>query len=74
MNVRGLFGSRASALQLGWLPVLIGLFASAALRAQFEPKFKEQVRADSIKLTGESLIYDITTAKAPKDTAWEPPT
>src|SRR5438105_14119355 len=34
MNVRGLFGSRASALQLGWLPVLIGLFASAALRAQ----------------------------------------
>jgi hypothetical protein len=44
---------------------------AAALRAQFSPVFKEQVRADSIKLTGESLMYDITTAAAPKDTAWE---
>jgi hypothetical protein len=44
---------------------------ASALRAQFSPKFKEQIRADSIKLTGESLIYDITTAPAPKDTAWE---
>lgn len=35
MNVRGPFGSRAFALQLGWLvAVLVGLFASAALRAQ----------------------------------------
>jgi hypothetical protein len=44
---------------------------AAALRAQFSPKFKEQLRADSVKLTGESLIYEITTASAPKDTAWE---
>jgi hypothetical protein len=44
---------------------------AAALRAQFSPKFKEQVRAESIKLTGESLIYDITTAPAPKNVAWE---
>ncbi len=44
---------------------------AAALRAQFSPTFKEHVRADSIKLTGESLIYDITTAPAPKDAAWE---
>ncbi len=44
---------------------------AAALRAQFTPSFKENVRADSIKLTGESLIYDLTTAPAPKDTAWE---
>ncbi len=44
---------------------------AAALRAQFSPRFREQVRADSVKLTGESLIYDITTATAPKDTSWE---
>ena len=44
---------------------------AAALRAQFSPSFKEQVRVDTIKLTSESLIYDISTAPAPKDTAWE---
>ncbi len=44
---------------------------AAALRAQFSPKFSEQLRVDSIKLAGESLIYDITTAPAPKDAAWE---
>lgn len=44
---------------------------AGALRAQFSPAFKETVRADSIKLAGESLVYDITTAPAPKDTAWE---
>ncbi len=44
---------------------------AAALRAQFSPTFQEQVRADSLKLTGECLIYDITTAPAPKDAAWE---
>jgi hypothetical protein len=44
---------------------------ASALRAQFSPRFKEHVRVDSIKLTGEALIYDITTAAAPKDAAWE---
>jgi len=44
---------------------------ASALRAQFSPKFKEHSRADSIKLVGESLAYDITTAAAPKDAAWE---
>jgi len=44
---------------------------AAALRAQFSPTFKQSMRADSIKLTGESLVYDITTAAAPKDAAWE---
>jgi len=44
---------------------------AAALRAQFSPRFTEHVGADSIRLSGESLTYDITTAAAPKDTAWE---